>query len=55
MIPYYEIGLDPLCGWGFELTDVFTGEHLGTKAEYVQVRVPAHDCKILVGTLNKVK
>ena len=55
MIPYYEIGLDPLCGWGFELTDVFTGEHLGTKAEYAQVRVPAHDCKILVGTLNKVK
>ena len=55
MIPYYEIGLDPLCGWGFELTDVFTGEHLGTKAEYVQVRVPAHDCKILVGTLIKVK
>lgn len=55
MIPYYEIGLDPLCGWGFELTDVFTGEHLGTKAEYAQVRVPAHDCKILVGTLSKVK
>jgi alpha-galactosidase len=55
MIPYYEIGLDPLCGWGFELTDVFTGEHLGTKSEYVQVRVPAHDCKILVGTLSKVK
>ena len=55
MIPYYEIGLDPLCGWGFEITDVFTGEHLGTKAEYVQVRVPAHDCKILIGTLSKVK
>ena len=55
MIPYYEIGLDPLCGWGFDMTDAFTGEHLGVKAEYVQVRVPAHDCKILTGTLVKVK
>ena len=29
MIPYYEIGLDPLCGWGFDVTDAFTGEHVG--------------------------
>lgn len=55
MIPYYEIGLDPLCGWGFDMTDAFTGEYLGVKAEYVQVRVPAHDCKVLTGTLVKVK
>ncbi len=55
MIPYYEIGLDPLCGWGFDMTDAFTGEHLGVKAEYIQVRVPAHDCKVLTGTLVKVK
>ena len=55
MIPYYEIGLDPLCGWGFDLTDAFTGEHIGVASECLHARVPAHDCKIFTGTLVKVK
>jgi alpha-galactosidase len=55
MIPYYEIGLDPLCGFGFDVTDAFTGEHLGVKKEYVSVKVPAGDCRVLTGTLVKVK
>ena len=55
MIPYYEIGLDPLCGWGFDMTDAFTGEHLGVCKEYVQVSVPAGDCRVMTGTLVKVK
>ena len=55
MIPYYEIGLDPLCGWGFDVTDVFTGEHIGVQKEYVSVTVEAGDCRVLTGTLVKVK
>ena len=55
MLPYYEIGLDPLCGWGFDLTDAFTGEHVGVCREYIQVKVPAGDCKVFTGTLVKVK
>ena len=55
MIPYYEIGLDPLCGWGFEVTDAFTGENLGVFPEYMRFRVPAGDCKVVTGKLVKVK
>ena len=55
MIPYYEIGLDPLCGWGFDVTDAFTGEHIGVQKEYVSVTVEAGDCRVLTGTLVKVK
>ena len=55
MIPYYEIGLDPLCGWGFDVTDAFTGEHVGVCREYIQTKVPAGDCKVFTGTLVKVK
>ena len=55
MIPYYEIGLDPLCGWGFEVTDAFTGENLGVFPEYMRFHVPAGDCKVVTGKLVKVK
>ena len=55
MIPYYEIGLDPLCGYGFDVTDAVTGERLGIQKEYIQVKVPAGDCRVLTGTLVKVK
>ena len=55
MIPYYEFGLDPLCGWGFDVTDAITGEHLGVQKEYIQVPVAAGDCRVLTGTLIKVK
>ena len=55
MIPYYEIGLDPLCGWGFDVTDAFTDEHIGICREYVSAKVPAGDCKVFTGKLVKVK
>ena len=55
MIPYYEIGLDPLCGWGFDVTDAFTDEHIGICREYVSAKGPAGDCKVFTGKLVKVK
>ena len=54
MIPYYEIGLDPLCGYGFDVTDTLTGEHLGIKKEYLEAKVPAGDCRIFTGSIVKV-
>lgn len=55
MIPYYEIGLDPMCGWGFDIDDAMSGEHIGVCAEYVSVTVPAGDCRVLTGKLIKVR
>lgn len=55
MLPYYEIGLDPLCGYGFELTDCFTGEKLGIAKEYFEASVEAQDCRVFLAKLVKVK
>ena len=55
MLPYYEIGLDPLCGYGFDVTDSFTGEKLGVAKEYFEARVPAQDCRVFTAKLVKVK
>ena len=55
MLPYYEIGLDPMCGYGFDVTNVFTGEREGIKKDYFEVSVPAGDCKIYTAELVKVK
>ena len=55
MLPYYEIGLDPLCGYGFELTDCFTGEKLGIAKEYFEASVEAQDCRVFLAKLVKLK
>lgn len=55
MIPYYEIGLDPMCGWGFEVEDAMTGEKVGICKEYMSVTVPAGDCRVFTGKLVKVR
>lgn len=41
-----DIGLPYGCGWGLDLTDVFTGESLGVKRDYFFPEVPAHGCKM---------
>ncbi len=55
MLPYYEIGLDPLCGYGFEVYDCFTGENLGICKEYLNVPVGAYDCRVFRAKLVPVK
>ena len=55
MLPYYEIGLDPLCGYGFEVKDCFTGEDLGVHKEYFDALVPAGDCRVFRAKLVPVK
>lgn len=55
MLPYFEIGLDPLCGYGFEIKDVLSGENLGVKSDYFEEKVPAMDCRIFRAKLAKTK
>ena len=53
--PYFAIGLDPRCGYGFELYDVMSGENLGRFRDYVEVdEVPAGGCRVLRGRLVKL-
>ena len=54
MVPYFEIGLDPLCGYGFEIRDVLTGEDLGIKRDYFEVKVPATDCRVFRAKIVKL-
>ena len=55
MLPYFEIGLDPLCGYGFEVEDCFTGENLGVKKDYFEEKVPATNCRVFRAKLVKLK
>ncbi len=50
---FYDFGLTATSGYGLHLRDIFTGEDLGLKAEYMNVAVPSHDCKIFRGTLEQ--
>jgi alpha-galactosidase len=54
MLPYVEIGLDPLCGYGFRVRDVFTGENLGIKRDYFEAKVPATDCRVFRAKIVKL-
>ena len=55
ILPYYEMGLDPLCGYALEYTDVFTGENLGVRRDYGMFEIEPHDCRVFRARLVKVK
>ena len=55
MMPYSDLGLDPLCGYGFDVTDAFTGEHLGIFRDCIDMHVEAGGCRVLTAKLVKVK
>lgn len=55
MMPYSDLGLDPLCGYGFDATDAFTGEHLGIFRDCIDMHVEAGGCRVLTAKLVKVK
>lgn len=54
MLPYFEIGLDPMCGYGFLVKDLFTGEELGIRRDYLEARVPATDCRVYRARIVKL-
>ena len=47
-VPFYFIdsGVPAESGYGFDMTDLFTGENIGVKSDYMSVKVPKHDCVI---------
>ena len=49
-----ELGVPYDCGYGLELTDLFTGEKLGVKRDYFVPAVPAHGCRLFRARLAKV-
>ena len=49
-----DIGIPFECGYGLELTDVFTGENIGVKREAFIPQVKPHSCKVYRGKLVKM-
>jgi len=49
-----DIGIPYGCGYGLELTDVFTGENLGVKQDVFKPVVPPHGCKMYRAKLVKL-
>ena len=50
---FADVGLPYASGYGFDMTDVFTGEHIGIKRDYHIVSVPGHDCRLFCCRLAK--
>ena len=48
-----EIGIQKNDGWGFELTDCFTGKKLGVFDDYVRADLDAYDCAVYLAKLVK--
>ena len=51
---FEEIGIPYDCGYGLELTDMFTGENLGVNRDYFAPEVEAHGCRLYRAKLVKV-
>ncbi len=49
-----DVGLTQDSGYAFEMTDVVTGEQLGTFREFCHPKIGAHDCKVYKGKLVKI-
>lgn len=51
---YFEnIGLTAASGLGLEMTDVFTGESIGVKKEYMKLDLEPHDCAMFICKIAK--
>ena len=50
---FADVGLPYASGYGFDMTDVFTGEHIGIKRDYHVISVPGHDCRLFCCRLVK--
>lgn len=51
---FADVGLPYSSGYGFEMTDVFTGKSIGVKRDYYIVSVPGHDCCLFKCRLVKI-
>ncbi len=53
-VVFADAGVPTLSGYGLDLTDIYTGEHIGIKRDYHRVLVGAHDCKLYRAKLVKL-
>ena len=50
---FANAGLPYGSGYGFELTDAFTGENIGVKRDYFNPTVNGHDCALYIAKIVK--
>lgn len=50
---FADVGLPYASGYGFDMTDIFTGEHIGIKRDYHVISIPGHDCRLFRCRLAK--
>lgn len=51
---YFEdAGIPVSSGYGLEMREVFTGESLGVKKDFLYRNIPAHDCEVYICKLAK--
>lgn len=50
---FTDYGMPARCGVGLHLKDVITGEDIGVHKDYLSIKLPAHSCRIFIGTLEK--
>ena len=50
---FADVGLPYASGYGFDMTDIFTGKHIGIKRDYHVISVPGHDCRLFRCRLAK--
>lgn len=55
VLSFTELGLNHLSGYGFEMTDCFTGENIGVYSDYIEVPMGAYECKVFLAKLVKTK
>jgi alpha-galactosidase len=53
MLYFSNIGITADTGYGLHLTDVFTGEDIGVKKEFMKLRLKKHQCAMYIGKLEK--
>ena len=51
----YEAGLVANTGYALELTDIETGECIGTFEDYINLRIKRHDCRLFRAKVVKVR
>ncbi len=51
---YFEnIGITAASGLGLKMTDAFTGECIGVKKEFMQLKLEGHDCAVYLCTISE--
>ena len=50
---FVDMGLPVTSGVALDLTDVFTGEHIGPVTDFFNPHIARHDCKLYLGKLVK--